>query len=118
MSTPPAFAGTPEPPYCAVVFTSQRTEDDAGYRRMAERMIEFAASQPGFLGVESVQDTDGFGITVSYWSSEEAIANWKAHAEHRVAQELGRRTWYAHYALRVARLERAYSKLHSEEGTP
>lgn len=118
MSTPPAFAGTPEPPYYAVVFTSQRTEGDAGYRRMAERMVELAASQPGFLGIESVRGADGFGITVSYWNSEEAIANWKAHAEHRVAQKLGSRTWYAHYALRVAKVERAYSKPFSEGRTP
>lgn len=116
MSTPPAFASTPEPPYYAVVFASQRTEGDEGYRRMAERMVELAAFQPGFLGIEGARGADGFGITVSYWISEEAIANWKAHAEHRVAQELGRRSWYAHYVLRVAKVERAYSKPSSEEG--
>jgi len=30
---------------------------------------------PGYLGVESVRGDDGFGITVSYWSTEEAIRN-------------------------------------------
>jgi heme-degrading monooxygenase HmoA len=73
-------------------------------------MAELAAGQPGFLGIESARGADGFGITVSYWASEEAIANWKAHAEHLVAQEMGKRTWYAHYELRVAKVERAYSK--------
>lgn len=110
MSTPPAFATTPEPPYYAVIFSSQRTEGDPGYGKMAERMVELAAGQPGFLGIESVRGADDFGITVSYWTSEEAIANWKAHAEHLAAQETGKRTWYAHYALRVAKVERAYSK--------
>ena len=65
MSTTLAFANTPEPPYYAVVFSSQRTEGDNGYDKMAERMVELAASQPGFLGVESVRGADGFGITVS-----------------------------------------------------
>lgn len=75
---------------------------------MAERMVELAAQQPGFLGVESARDAAGFGITVSYWASEQAIAAWKANAEHRVAQETGKHDWYAHYETRVARVERAY----------
>lgn len=105
-------AKMPEPPYYAVIFTSQRTEGDRGYGRMAERMIELASQQPGFLGVESARGTDGFGITVSYWSSEEAITAWKAHAEHRPAQEAGKRLWYEDYQLRIAKVERAYGKDH------
>ncbi|MBK6672934.1 MAG: antibiotic biosynthesis monooxygenase [Proteobacteria bacterium] len=101
-----AFARTPEPPYFAVIFTSQRTEGDHGYDAMADRMVELATKQPGFLGVESARDAGGFGITVSYWSSLEAIAAWRAHAEHRVAQETGRKQWYAHFKTRVARVER------------
>jgi len=101
-------AKTPEPPYYAVIFTSLRTEGDRGYGHMADRMVELAAQQPGFLGVESARTTDGLGITVSYWSSGEAIAAWKAHAEHKVAQETGRRVWYSEYHLRVARVERDY----------
>jgi heme-degrading monooxygenase HmoA len=106
----PGFAETPEPPYYAVIFTSLRTKGDCGYGTMAERMVELARQQPGFLGVESVRGSDGFGITVSYWASEEAIANWKAHAEHRIAQDSGRRVWYADYQLRVARVERGYGR--------
>jgi heme-degrading monooxygenase HmoA len=102
------IAQTPTPPYYAVIFTSQRTADDRGYARVAERMAELAADQPGFLGIESVRDANGFGITISYWSSEEAIAAWKAHAEHLPAQQAGKKVWYADYELRVAKVERAY----------
>jgi heme-degrading monooxygenase HmoA len=102
------FANTPEPPYYAAIFTSLRTPGDEGYTRMAERMIELSARQPGFLGVESVRGADGFGITVSYWASLEDIERWKANAEHLAAQEAGRRRWYEHYAVRVTRVERAY----------
>lgn len=73
-------------------------------------MLELAAKQPGFLGVESVRGADGLGITVSYWASEEAITAWKAHFEHKSAQEGGKRTWYADYQLRIAKVERAYGK--------
>lgn len=104
------LANTPEPPYYAVIFSSQRTEGDRGYGDMAERMMTLAAQQPGFLGVESVRGADGFGITVSYWASEEAIAAWKGHLEHKPAQEGGKRVWYADYQMRVAKVERAYGK--------
>jgi len=104
-------AQTPEPPYYAVIFTTRRTEGDRGYGAMAEKMVELAARQPGFLGIESVRDpATGLGITVSYWDSEASIARWKANAEHRIAQEAGQKLWYADYVLRVAKVERAYGK--------
>jgi heme-degrading monooxygenase HmoA len=103
------FAMTPEPPYYAVVFSSQRKEGDHGYNATADRMVELAAQQPGYLGVETVRGADGFGITVSYWESEEAIRNWKRHAEHTAARDRGRKEWYEHFELRIARVERAYA---------
>ena len=103
------FASTPEPPYYAVIFTSSRTSVDDGYGAMADRMVELASQQPGFLGVESTRGTEGPGITVSYWSSLEAIAAWKANAQHRVAQQSGNQKWYTHFETRIARVERAYS---------
>ena len=102
-STPPA------PPYYAVIFSSVRTEGDHGYGQMAERMLELAAQQPGFLGVESARGPDGFGITVSYWESSEAIAAWKANAGHAAARAGGREKWYSGFSVRVAKVERAYS---------
>jgi heme-degrading monooxygenase HmoA len=105
------FAKTPEPPYYAVIFSAQQSgQARAAYGRTAERMIELAAGQPGFLGIETVRGEDGFGITVSYWSSEDAIAAWKANAEHQAAQDAGKSTWYEHFELRIAKVERAYGK--------
>lgn len=104
------FAKTPKPPYYAVIFSSQRTNGDGGYGKMAERMVELASQQPGFLGAESARDSEGFGITVSYWSSTEDIAKWKTNVEHLAAQEMGKREWYENYELRVAKVERAYGK--------
>lgn len=101
------LANTPEPPYYAVIFTSLRTAGDEGYGRMSDRMVELAAKQPGFLGVESAREANGLGITVSYWKDEDSIQAWKAHLEHAVAQRLGKEKWYAAYSLRVARVERA-----------
>jgi len=109
MTTSP-FAKLPEPPYYSVIFSSLRTPGENDYGHTADRMVELAAGQPGYLGVESVRANDGFGITVSYWASLDAIAAWRAHAEHRIAQENGKALWYEHYELRIACVERAYAK--------
>ncbi len=100
------IAETPKTPYYAVIFSSQRTADDDGYADMAAQMMELAAKQPGFLGVESARD--GLGITVSYWESPDAISAWKQNAEHQLAQKLGRDQWYSAFRVRVAKVERDY----------
>ncbi|MBE1442576.1 antibiotic biosynthesis monooxygenase family protein [Paenibacillus sp. OAS669] len=101
------IAKTPQPPYYAVIFTSELTAGDHGYGKMADKMVELASTQPGFLGIESsVRDQGGLGITVSYWESLESIKNWKDHAMHKVAQEKGKAVWYQRFALRVCKVER------------
>lgn len=101
------LARTP-PPYVAVIFSSLRTEGDAGYADMADRMAELAARQPGYLGAESARDARGFGITVSCWTDTAAVAAWRGHLDHLAAQTMGRERWYARYAVRVAQVGRAW----------
>ena len=98
------IAQTPQPPYYAVIFTSVRTEGDNGYAEMADRMVELARQQDGFLGVESARNE--VGITVSYWRDLESIAAWKQNAEHQIAQQMGRGEWYKTFNTRVALDER------------
>jgi len=106
------FATTPEPPYTAVIFSSQRASDDDGaYGLMAERMEAMAASQAGYLGIESARDPDSrFGITVSYWATEGDAQAWKGVVEHLEAQRLGAARWYEHYQVRIATVSRAYGR--------
>src|SRR5207248_3429449 len=106
---PSGLADTPDPPYYAVLFTSLRTEaDDEGYAAMADAMAALGAAQPGYLGIESTRGADGVGITISYWSTLDAIRAWKENVDHLAAQRLGRARWYRAYRLRVAKVERAY----------
>lgn len=100
------IANTPRPPYYAVIFTSLRTPVEEGYGETAERMLELAGRQPGFLGVESAREE--VGITVSYWADLESIRAWKAVAEHREAQSQGRLKWYSAFKTRIALVERDY----------
>ncbi|SFR37580.1 Heme-degrading monooxygenase HmoA [Robiginitalea myxolifaciens] len=94
-------------PYYAVIFTSKRTQaDPEGYGQMAEQMMELAARQPGYLGVDHARED--IGITISYWDSLQAISNWKQQEDHLQAQRLGRERWYEHFTLRICRVEREY----------
>ncbi len=97
-------------PYYAVIFTSERSlaEPDE-YAAMAERMVELARQQPGFLGIDSARGSDGVGITVSYWQDRESIKAWKNVAEHQTAQQLGREKWYRNFKVRICRVENEYS---------
>ena len=45
-------AQTPQPPYYAVIFTSVRSEVEAGYSEMADLMMDLASKQDGFLGMD------------------------------------------------------------------
>jgi len=104
-----SFAASLETPYYAVIFSSLRNEGDRDYEATADRMVELARTMPGYLGIESARGADGFGITVSYWRDDASIAAWRSYSEHVLAQERGKREWYTHYELRIARVERGYS---------
>jgi heme-degrading monooxygenase HmoA len=98
-------------PYYAVIFTSLRVNDDGqAYEQAAQRMVELAREQPGFLGVDSARGDDGLGITVSYWSSEAAIVAWRSHAEHSEVRHRGRENWYRAFTTRVCKVERNYAQ--------
>lgn len=101
-----AIAGTPPPPYTAVIFTSLRTDGDRGYAAMADRMEALAECQPGYLGMESAREE--LGLTVSYWTDEQSARAWKQVAAHAVAQERGRDVWYRDYQVRIATVTRSY----------
>ena len=97
------------PSYYAVIFSSRRADGDNGYQETAQAMQELAATMPGYIGFEAARGEDGFGIAVSYWESEEAIANWKKQVDHLAAQKRGRNEWYRDYTVRVAKVTRGYA---------
>ena len=101
------IAKTPKPPYYAVIFTSHRTEGDHHYGKMADRMVELASQQPGFLGIESARGS--VGITVSYWTDLESTRAWKQNAEHILAQKRGKEVWYKEFKTRISKVETDYS---------
>jgi len=100
------IANTPKPPYYAVIFSSMRTEIDDNYSEVADKMVELAKVQDGFLGIEFARIE--LGITVSYWRDLESIKKWKENTDHTFAREKGRKEWYSAFKTRIAKVERDY----------
>lgn len=98
---------TPTPPYYAVIFSALQSDALNGYSEMAEKMVELASKQDGFIGVESAEGE--IEITISYWKDEASIQAWKSNLEHKMAQKKGKKDWYDAFEIRVAKVERAYS---------
>lgn len=90
-----------------VIFQAVVKALDEEYSSTAARMRELAMGSFGCVRFESVQEGNR-EITLSYWNSEADIVAWRAHPEHRKAQELGKAKWYASYQVEVAKVERSY----------
>ncbi|MDA9028609.1 antibiotic biosynthesis monooxygenase [Flavobacteriaceae bacterium] len=101
------IANTPHPPYYAVIFSSIRSQNVEGYSEVNALMNQLVFKQDGFLGMEAVQSE--LGVTISYWRDLESIKRWKENLDHQDAQIKGRKTWYSHYKVRIAKVERDYA---------
>lgn len=93
-------------PYYAVIFTSTYHMLDDEYEGLDARLIAIAETIEGFIGMDSAGGD--FGISVSYWKSEEAILEWRNNADHQVAMKNGIAKWYDYYNVRVCKVERNY----------
>jgi len=80
------------------------------YFELAAQLRESLVKQPGFIQVERFQSliNEGKILSLSSWESEEAIAGWRAHAEHMVVQKEGKDRIFDSYRLRVAQVIRDY----------
>jgi len=75
---------------------------------------------PGFISVERFESLTEPGkmLSLSFWESEEAIANWRRHGGHRSAQKKGRGGVFQGYRLRVAEVARDYTMNERREQAP
>ena len=97
------------PDTIAVIFSAKRNgNDEEGYAKAAAAMVKLAQKQKGFVDIDSVRDQNGYGITVSYWQSEDDAIAWRDNETHAAIRDKGRAIWYDCYALQIAKIERSY----------
>jgi len=91
-----------------VSFISLKSENTKGYAQAADQMMQAVQSQQGFVAAYSAREEDGVGITNSYWSSLDAISEWKKDQAHQAIQNQGKKHWYQWYQVQVSEIVRHY----------
>lgn len=94
-----------------------RPEFKDKYLALAAELKETLEAINGFESVERFQSIvdEHKLLSLSFFASHEALAQWRNVAEHRIAQKVGRSRYFADYRLRVVEVVRDYSMEHREQ---
>ena len=76
------------------------------YRVLVRRMIELAATMPGYISHKDFTADDGERVTIVEFEHDEGQRAWRTNPEHLVAQKLARQKYYAEYHIQVCTLDR------------
>ena len=102
----PTFRPYPQARYAVIFCTQHSGKSREAYESTSQKLMELVSDMEGFLGIESVRDENGMGISVSYWTTVEAIENWRKQPTHLEAQRNGKNLWYSSFSTRVCQIER------------
>lgn len=93
-----------------VIFRSTRNLDDGqSYSEWSTRMDDLVKTIHGYEHHFGFRDSiTREGVTISYFTSLEAISLWKSVDEHQKAQQLGRELFYEQYSVQVCEVLREY----------
>src|ERR1700744_3676070 len=86
-----------------------RPEHQNEYSEWATKIHDLAVTMPGFISVKTFAAEDGERITVVEFESEETMRAWRNQADHREAQDLGRKRFYSQYRIQICQPIRDYS---------
>lgn len=100
-----------------VVFRNRKRADIdySAYEADAQRMLDLAQAQPGFVSFKSYTSEDGEIIALSEWGDEASARAWGRVADHRVVQTRGRSEFYESYTLFACDAPRIHHFKHGHE---
>jgi heme-degrading monooxygenase HmoA len=101
-----------ETPRYAVIFSYTYGDNLDGYPEMDALTLELARNVPGYLGYESAKSEER-NIFISYWSSKEAIEQWRKDGVHLQAKARAK-DWYAWYNSLICEVQVAH--FHTSDG--
>ena len=97
----------------AVIFEVYPTKNGKDeYLKIASNLKEFLQNREGFISIERFQSLvdENKLLSLSFWEDEKAIEIWRNLFEHRIAQDRGNAEIFQDYRIRVAKVERDYTK--------
>jgi len=104
----------------AVIFEgiAQDAQKEA-YLDAAARLRPLLAEIDGFMSIERFQSltTPGKVLSLSFWRDDAAVRKWRNLEQHRAVQQVGRKSIFQEYRIRVARVVRDYG-LNEREQAP
>lgn len=102
----------------AVIFEVYPTkEGKEEYLKIASNLKEFLQNREGFISIERFQSlvNENKLLSLSFWEDEKSIEIWRNMFEHRMAQDKGNSSIFEDYRIRVAKVERDYTKTNREQ---
>ena len=102
----------------AVIFEVEPEKETAQeYFDIAAELQPELEKIDGFISVErfSSMYNEGKYLSVSFWSDENALNQWRKHLGHRDAQKKGLNEIFRNYRIRVAEVIRDYGKDNRKE---
>ena len=95
----------------AVIFEAEpRPGQKEAYLEAAATLRPLLDDIDGFVSIERFESLTQPGkiLSLSLWRDEEAVSRWRQLEAHRGVQAAGRRSIFADYRLRVAKVLRDY----------
>ena len=102
----------------AVIFEVYPTkEGKEEYLKIASTLKDFLQNREGFISIERFQSLvdENKLLSLSFWEDEKSIEIWRNLFEHRIAQDKGNARIFEDYRIRVAKVQRDYSKANRDE---
>ena len=96
----------------AVIFQVKAKDGRAGdYFDLAGRLKPEVEAIDRFVSVERFESVSEPGkfVSLSFWRDKAAVAAWRSHAEHVVAQTRGKAEIFADFRISVAEVMRDYT---------
>ena len=96
----------------AVIFeVEMKPGKDQAYFDLAGSLRPELEKIDGFISVERFQSVTDAGryVSLSFWRDAEAVARWRRHADHQLAQDQGKGGIFADFRIRVAEVLRDYT---------
>jgi len=79
------------------------------YMARVADLLAHAQKIPGFVSLKGFAADDGEHLALVEFETEQALAAWREHPEHLIAQDLGRSKYYSEYKVQVCKTVREYS---------